>query len=71
MLTLSQFIAVTIRVLAGDGIENYLPTMAQPDVETVRVLQGIPATVDHKQAVQTWIVRNGHSQSLLLWRPQR
>ena len=65
MLTLAQFVAMTIPVLTSDGIDAYLPTLVSRDDQSVRVLEGIPAHVDHLEALQDWIVRAGPPSSYL------
>jgi len=65
MLTLAQFAAMTISVLASDGIDGYLPTLVSRENRSVRVLEGIPADVDHRKALQDWIVRVGTLSSHL------
>ena len=63
MLTLAQFVAITIRMLTSDGIDGYLPTMISRDDRSVRVLEGIPPHVDHLKALQDWIIGQGPPSS--------
>ena len=65
MLTLAQFVAMTIPILSSDGIDAYLPTLVLRDDQSVRVLEGIPAHVDHFKALQDWIIRAGPPPSYL------
>ena len=53
---------MTIGVIRDDGIAGYLPTFALPDTKQVRAIQGIPAAVDHRDAVQNVVRRSGYEK---------
>jgi hypothetical protein len=59
-MTLQDFAKMTINVIREDGIEGYLPTFILPDTQEVRAIQGIPADVDHRDAVQNVVRRSGY-----------
>ena len=62
-LTLASFAASTINVIRDDGIAEYLPTIVLPTTQEFRVIEGIPADVDHREAVQDVIRRSGYSKA--------
>ncbi len=49
---------MTIRILEEDGLDGYLPTLISLDDHKIRVLEDIPLGIDHKEAIQDWIVRS-------------
>lgn len=53
-MTIDDFIAMTRRIIAKDGIENYLPTLVLPDRRLITVLEGMPPDVDVEAASRTW-----------------
>lgn len=59
-MTLQEFAEITIDVIREDGIAEYLPTFAFPDTEEIRAIQGIPDTVDHRDAIQNAVKRSGY-----------
>lgn len=59
-MTLQEFADITIDVLREDGLAEYLPTFAFPDTEEIRAIQGIPVTVDHRDAIQNVVKRSGY-----------
>lgn len=59
-MTLQEFAEITIDVLRDDGIAEYLPTFAFPETEEIRAIQGIPETVDHRDAIQNVVKRSGY-----------
>ena len=59
-MTLDSFAQATINVVREDGIAEYLPTIVLTDIQEFRVVEGIPATVDHRTAVQNVIRRSGY-----------
>jgi hypothetical protein len=58
MSPLEQFTKVTVNVVQKDGLDGYLPTLMFPATKTVRVIEGIPADIDHRNALQQIIVRD-------------
>jgi hypothetical protein len=61
-MTLQDFTDLTINVIQEDGIAEYLPTRLYPDTKEIRVTQGIPDNIDHREAIQNVIVRSGDEQ---------
>jgi len=61
-MTLQDFAKMTIKVISDDGIAGYLPTFVLPDTQQVRAIQGIPAEVDHRDAVQNVVRRSGYEK---------
>ena len=66
-MTLDEFTEMTKNVITEDGIAEYLPTLAFPDTKEVRVTQGIPEKVDHRDAIQNVIGRSGHEKREFLF----
>jgi hypothetical protein len=56
-VTLDEFTQITLTVASESGIANYAPTIIAG--EQVRVIQGIPAGYDPRQAVQEVIRQEG------------
>ena len=61
-MTLQDFTDVTLKVVREDGIPDYLPTFAFPDTKQIRTIQGIPAEVDHRDAIQNVVRRSGYEK---------
>lgn len=57
-MTLESFAQATINVIREDGIAEYLPTIVLTEPQELRVIEGIPATVDHRTAVQNLVRRS-------------
>lgn len=55
-MTLESFAEATIQVIREDGIAGYLPTILLNG--EIRVIEGIPATVDHRTAIQNVVRRS-------------
>ena len=41
-MTIDDFIAMTRRVIARDGFDDYLPTLVLPERRHIAVLEGMP-----------------------------
>ena len=65
MLTFAQYICMTMLMLTSDGIAAHLPTLVVSDDHLVNVLEGIPAEVDQREALQDWIIGCGVPSSFL------
>ena len=61
-MTLKEFAHITISVVRDDGIEDYLPTLAFPETQQIRAIQGIPNEVDHREAIQKVVRRSQHER---------
>lgn len=59
-MTLQDFAGTTIRVIHEDGLDGYLPTFVLPDTQQIRTIDGIPAGVDHRDAVQNVVRQSGY-----------
>lgn len=57
-MDLRQFIDMTATI-AKDDFDGYLPTIMTPGDKKVSSIAGIPATVDHRTAVQEMIKARG------------
>jgi hypothetical protein len=53
-LTLVEFAKITRRVIARDGLDNYLPTALYPERREFVVLEGVPEDVDVESAARRW-----------------
>ena len=58
MTDLEQFAKTTIGVIQEDGLDGYLPTIMIPSKKEIRAIEGIPDDVDHREAIQTVILRS-------------
>lgn len=56
-MNLDEFTQITLTVASESGIDNYAPTIIAG--EQVRVIQGIPAGYDQRQAIQEVIQQQG------------
>jgi hypothetical protein len=56
---LEQFTNITVNVIREDGLNGYLPTLMNPATKEVRAIESIPADIDHRDAIQDVIVRDG------------
>jgi hypothetical protein len=54
---IDQFIAMTRRIIAKDGFQDYLPTLLLPSRKDVRVLEGVPDDEDLEKVVEGWAAR--------------
>jgi hypothetical protein len=54
---LASFTEITRRVVSRDGMEGYLPTVLIG--KEVRVIEGIPASVDQRDAIQEHVSKAG------------
>jgi hypothetical protein len=59
-MKLQDFAKMTLQVISEDGLDGYLPTFVLPNTQQVRAVQGIPADVDHRDAVQNVVRRSGY-----------
>ena len=55
--SLDNFIAMTLRIIAKDGFEGYLPTLVLPARRHIAVLEGIPDGVDVETAALNWAMQ--------------
>lgn len=53
-MTTDDFIAMTQRVIAKDGFDDYLPTLILPTHSKILALQGVPDDVDIEEASRKW-----------------
>ena len=60
-MDLQEFTQLTLAVLEDQGTAAYAPTIIAD--ETVQVIQGIPAGLDHREALQETALRLGLEQS--------
>jgi hypothetical protein len=51
---LDAFIAMTQRIVAQDGSEDYLPTLVLPAAGQVIALEGVPDNIDTETASRKW-----------------
>lgn len=62
-VTLDTFADATIDVVREDGIPEYLPTIVLSAIGEFRVIDGIPAEVDHRVAIQNVIRRSSYDKT--------
>ena len=66
-MTLESFADSTIEVIKEDGIDEYLPTIALSKINELRVIDGIPENIDHKEAIQNVVRRSGYDSQEFFW----
>jgi hypothetical protein len=59
VIDLGTLARITQNVLDKTGYEAFQPTLLDPASRTVRTLSGVPAEVDHVQALLDWVGRLG------------
>jgi hypothetical protein len=59
-MTLDSFAQATINVIREDGIPEYLPTIVLIETQEFRVIEGVPATIDHRVAIQNVVRRSSY-----------
>ncbi len=64
-MTLDEFTDITMVVLEEQGIATYAPTLVVEGV--IQVVQGIPGDMDHRIAIQDFILRAGLDATELLF----
>ena len=57
-MTIEEFAAITQRVIARDGFDDFLPTACYPVRRDIRTLQGLPADVEPEPAVLKWAAKH-------------
>ncbi len=62
-LTLEQFVAMTLRVIAAEGLEAYQPTIALIETREIVVIGDVPAEVAPHEALIEAIGRRGLARS--------
>ncbi|HEX9626486.1 MAG TPA: hypothetical protein VGA00_06060 [Acidiferrobacterales bacterium] len=62
MTALENFTRITVTVVQEDGLNGYLPTVMIPATKDIRTIEGIPEDVDHREAIQNYIIRNGFNK---------
>ncbi len=65
-MTLEQFAAITQRVIASDGFDEFLPTACYPERREVAALQGLPPDIEPEQAVLKWATKKAKRGELYL-----
>ena len=50
--SLEELTRITLEVIEDDGLDGYLPTLMVPSKKEIRVIEGIPKSKDHRQAIQ-------------------
>jgi len=53
-MTVQQFAAITFRIIAKDGFEDYIPTALFPERNHIEALEGKPADVDVEGVSRKW-----------------
>jgi hypothetical protein len=67
MTALDNFTRVTVTVIQEDGLDGYLPTVMLPATRDIRAIEGIPEGVDHRDAIQNYILRQGFHKGEFLF----
>jgi hypothetical protein len=61
-MTIDDFARMTVGVAGEDDVAAYVPTLLFPDNWEILGIEGIPAEIDHRDAVQTVILRNDYQK---------
>ncbi len=70
MTLLETFTKTTMSVIQEDGLDGYLPTVILPATQDVRTIEDIPEGADHREAIQSYIVRHGLNKGEFLFSVQ-
>jgi hypothetical protein len=54
MPTIDEFARITKKIIARDGIEDYLPTALYPSRRHIVVLEGVPENADLEPIALNW-----------------
>lgn len=65
-MTIEEFAAVTQRVIASDGFDDFLPTACYPGRQEVVVLRGLPPDIEPEAAVLKWATKRAKLDELHL-----
>lgn len=60
-MQIDEFAAITQRIIAKDGFEDFQPTVCFPEQRSVRVLTGLPCDQDQETSVLEWATGIGRS----------
>jgi hypothetical protein len=60
-MKLEEFAEMTINIIRENGLSGYLPTFILPESQEIRAIQGIPADVDHREAIQQVAQQSGYA----------
>ena len=64
MMTVDQFAALTQRVIASQGFDEFQPTACYPGRQEVVALAGLPPDVEPEPAVLAWAAKRAKRQEL-------
>ena len=53
-MEIETFAAMTRRIIAQDGFDDFLPTACYPSRQEIVVLEGVPSGVDIEHAALNW-----------------
>ena len=69
-MELDAFAAMTQRLIADDGFDEYLPTACYPERRVLRVLEGVPERVDLESVTLDWALeaREGDEEVLVAFK---
>ncbi len=56
-MTIEQFAAMTRRVIAANGFDDFLPTACYPERHEIAALEGLPGDVEVGPAVLKWAAK--------------
>jgi hypothetical protein len=65
-MTIDEFAAITQRVIARDGFDEFMPTACYPQRRDIRTLAGLPADVEPGPAVLKWAMKHAKPDDELL-----
>jgi hypothetical protein len=60
---IDTFVAITHRIIAQDGFENYLPTLLLPTTKKIAVLEGAPRDSTLEKIVRRWAEESAGSEA--------
>jgi hypothetical protein len=65
-MNIEQFAAITQRVIASDGFDEFLPTACYPARREVAALEGLPPGIEAEPAVLKWAAKKAKHGELHL-----
>ena len=65
-MTIDEFAAITQRVIARDGFDEFMPTACYPERRDIRTLAGLPADVEPEPAVLNWAMKHAKPNEEIL-----
>jgi hypothetical protein len=66
LMEIGAFATMNQRVIASDGFDDFLPTACYPERRVLRVLEGVPGTVDLEAIALDWALAAAEGEEEVL-----